>query len=83
MRRPLAGVPRLVPSRLVLAPAGGRAVGWESSTYHSGTSNSGRVWWLLRRRFSSGTLSAALLILPVGIWSYYGAYLDGALGLYG
>ena len=34
---------------------------------------------LVRRRFSPGTISAGLLFLPVGIWSYYGAYLDGSL----
>jgi len=34
---------------------------------------------LVRRRFSPGTITAVLLFLPVGIWSYYGAYLDGAL----
>ena len=34
---------------------------------------------LVQRRFSPGTISAVLLFLPVGIWSYYGAYLDGAL----
>ena len=31
------------------------------------------------RRFSQGTINAVLLSLPVGIWSYYRAYLDGAL----
>ena len=34
---------------------------------------------LVQRRFSPGTITAVLLFLPVGIWSYYGAYLDGAL----
>ena len=34
---------------------------------------------LVQRRFSPGTISAVLLFLPVGIWSYYGGYLDGYL----
>lgn len=36
---------------------------------------------LVQRRFSPGTITAVLLFLPVGIWSYYGAYLDGVLTL--
>jgi Protein of unknown function with HXXEE motif len=36
---------------------------------------------LVRRVFSPGVLTAVLLFLPVGIWSYYGAYLDGVLTL--
>ena len=34
---------------------------------------------VVQRRFSPGTITAVLLFLPVGIWSYYGAYLDGVL----
>ncbi len=34
---------------------------------------------LVQRRFSPGTITAVLLFLPVGIWLYYAAYLDGAL----
>lgn len=34
---------------------------------------------LVQRRFSPGTITAALLFLPVGIWAYYGVYLDGVL----
>ncbi len=34
---------------------------------------------LVQRRFSPGTITAVLLFLPLGIWSYYGAYLDGVL----
>ena len=36
---------------------------------------------LLQRRFSPSVITAVLLFLPVGIWSYYGAYLDRALSL--
>ena len=38
---------------------------------------------LLQRRFSPGVITAVLLFLPIGIWSYYGAYLDRALTLVG
>jgi len=34
---------------------------------------------LVQRRFSPGTIIAALLFLPVGIWAYYGVYLDRVL----
>jgi tryptophan-rich sensory protein len=34
---------------------------------------------LVQRHFSPGTITAVFLFLPVGIWSYYGAYLDGSL----
>ena len=34
---------------------------------------------LVQRRFSPGTITAVLLFLPVGIWAYNGAYLDGVL----
>ena len=34
---------------------------------------------LVQRRFSPGTITAALLFLPVGIWAYYGVYLDRVL----
>ncbi len=34
---------------------------------------------LVQRRFSPGTITAVFLFLPVGAWSYYGAYLDDIL----
>lgn len=34
---------------------------------------------LIQRRFSPGTITAALLFLPVGIWAHYGASLDWVL----
>lgn len=34
---------------------------------------------LIQRVFSPGVITAVFLFLPVGIWCYYGAYLDGAL----
>lgn len=34
-----------------------------------------------RGRFSPGLGSAVLLFYPVGVWAYYGAYLDGVLTL--
>jgi hypothetical protein len=36
---------------------------------------------LLQRRFSPGLITAVLLFLPIGIWSYYAAYLDRVLTL--
>jgi hypothetical protein len=36
---------------------------------------------LLQRRFSPGVITAVLLFLPIGIWSYYAAYVDRALTL--
>jgi hypothetical protein len=34
---------------------------------------------LTQRRFSPGTLTAVTLFLPVGLWTYFGAYADGIL----
>lgn len=34
---------------------------------------------LAQGRFSPGTITAVLLFLPIGLWSYYSAYLDGVL----
>ena len=36
---------------------------------------------LLQRRFSPGVITAVLLFLPIGIWSYYAAYVDRVLTL--
>jgi hypothetical protein len=33
----------------------------------------------VQRRFSPGVITAIFLFLLVGVWAYYGAYLDGAL----
>ena len=34
---------------------------------------------LIQRRFSPGAITSAILFVPVAVWSYYGAYRDGAL----
>ncbi len=34
---------------------------------------------VIQRRFSPGTITAVGLFLPIGAWSYVGAYLDGVL----
>lgn len=34
---------------------------------------------VIQRRFSPGTITAVVLFLPIGAWSYLGAYLDGVL----
>jgi hypothetical protein len=36
---------------------------------------------LLQRRFSPGVITAVLLFLPIGSWSYYAAYVDRVLTL--
>lgn len=34
---------------------------------------------IVQRRFSPGTITSALLFIPVASWTYYSAYRDGAL----
>jgi hypothetical protein len=34
---------------------------------------------LVQRRFSPGTITSALLFIPVAVWTYVSAYRDGAL----
>ena len=34
---------------------------------------------LVQRRFSPGTISATLVYLPVGVWTYWAAHADGVL----
>lgn len=34
---------------------------------------------LVQRRFSPGTITSALLFIPVAVWTYHSAYRDGAL----
>lgn len=34
---------------------------------------------LLQRKFSPGVITATLLFMPISLWIYYGAYLDGIL----
>ena len=34
---------------------------------------------LVKRQYSPGALTALLLFLPIGVWAYYGVYLDGVL----
>jgi len=34
---------------------------------------------LVKRQYSPGALTSLVLFLPIGMWAYYGAYLDGVL----
>ncbi len=36
---------------------------------------------LVQRRFSPGTISATLVYLPVGVWTYWAAHADGVLSV--